>query len=45
MVLTHKDGSIGIWLMEGECYVYGVTKNPRIVHSERIFSNLSCANR
>lgn len=34
MRLIFKEGPVEIWLMAGEYYVYGVTKDPRIAHSE-----------
>lgn len=27
-------GGVECWLIDGEYYVYGVTRDPRIVHSE-----------
>lgn len=32
--LILKDGRVEIWLLDGEYYVYGVTRDPRICHSE-----------
>lgn len=32
--LIAKDGPVEIWLWDGEYYVYGVTGDPRVCHSE-----------
>ncbi|MBO9380225.1 hypothetical protein GG804_26010 [Sphingomonas histidinilytica] len=34
MTLIMKSGSVEIWLIDGEYYVYGVTSDPRVAHSE-----------
>lgn len=34
MTLIMKSGAVEIWLIDGEYYVYGVTRDPRIAHSE-----------
>jgi hypothetical protein len=34
MTLIMKSGPVEIWLIAGEYYVYVVTRDPRVAHSE-----------
>lgn len=34
MTLVMKAGRVEIWLIDGEYFVYGVTRDPRVAHSE-----------
>jgi hypothetical protein len=31
--LIHRDARCEIWLLDGEYFVYGVTRDPRVCHS------------
>jgi hypothetical protein len=33
-LIFNLGGGITCWLIDGEYYVYGVTRDPRVVHSE-----------
>jgi hypothetical protein len=43
MQLIFKEGPIEIWLVSGEYYVFGVTKDPRIAHSEDAAFSIAAA--
>jgi hypothetical protein len=41
--LIYQRGTVEIWLVSGEYYVFGVTKDPRIAHSEDAAFSIAAA--
>lgn len=41
--LIEKTALAEIWLIDGEYYVYGVTRDPRVAHSEGAARDIAAA--